>query len=197
VDGHVGEHRPPAGNEHHAARDQLLGGDAGDVLAVEHHAPAFGGFEPGDDAQQGRLAGAVGAEEGERLTPRHLQRDVEQHLQLAVGEVDAADVEEGIRSHHTLGWNVGSITFQQLQAVKNCSGRQNWPPVVAVGTVKSAGPRGYERSTDLAACRPSAMLARCNDGAWLMAAATTHSWSHATPPNPTGCWYTGGRPLAL
>ena len=55
--------------------------------------PRDGVPEPGDDPQERRLAGAVGAEQGEHLAPAHLEADVEEDLHLAVGEVDVVDLQ--------------------------------------------------------------------------------------------------------
>ena len=44
------------------------------------------------------FAGAVGAEQGEDLAPLHLEADVEEDLDLTVGEVDVAHLERGYRA---------------------------------------------------------------------------------------------------
>ena len=75
-----------------------LGVGVGDRATVEPDDAAFGDPEPADDAQQRRLAGAVGAEQRERLALVHVEADVEQHLHLAVGEVEVAHLDAPGRS---------------------------------------------------------------------------------------------------
>ena len=55
--------------------------------------PRDGVPSPAIDPQDRRLAGAVGAEQREHLAPPDLEADVEQHLDVAVGEVDGVDLE--------------------------------------------------------------------------------------------------------
>ena len=62
--GQLGDHAAALGHVRHAQRGHLLDRRAGDVAAVEPHAAAPGPDQPGDRAQQRRLAGAVGAEDG-------------------------------------------------------------------------------------------------------------------------------------
>ncbi len=63
-----------------------------------------------DDADQGRLAGAVGAEQGEEITGRDLQRHALQGLHAVV--VDLAEIGNGergrVRGNHGLG-HVGTL----------------------------------------------------------------------------------------
>jgi hypothetical protein len=94
--GHVREHAATAGDEEQAVGGEALGACAGDVAAGEHHRTGAGPLEPGDHPEQRRLAGAVRAEERERLAPAHVERDVEQHLQGAVREVDVLDAEQRV-----------------------------------------------------------------------------------------------------
>ena len=93
ADRHLREHALAAGQQADAHASPLLGRDVGDGLAVEAHDAAGRRAEAGDDPQDGRLAGAVGAEQGQHLALAHLEADVEEHLHLAVGEVDVGDLE--------------------------------------------------------------------------------------------------------
>ncbi len=93
ADRHVGEDALATGQHLDAAVHAPFGGDVRDRLPVEaDHAPRRGA-EAGDDPQDRRLAGAVGAEQREHLALAHLEADVEQHLHLAVGEVDRAHLD--------------------------------------------------------------------------------------------------------
>ena len=83
----------PPGSRRIPYFDPLLGGDVGDRAAVQAHDAARRRAEAGDDPQDRRLAGAVGAEQREHLAPAHLEADVEQDLHLAVGEVDVVDLD--------------------------------------------------------------------------------------------------------
>ena len=65
------------------------GSRRGDVVAVEGDGAGGGGEEPGDDAQHGRLAGAVGAEQRDHLALGDVEVDAEEDRHLAVGRVDA------------------------------------------------------------------------------------------------------------
>ena len=61
-----------------------LRGGSGDVLAVEHDAAAGGRHSAGDPLEQGGLARAVGAEQGDDLTLADLELRPEQDLESAV-----------------------------------------------------------------------------------------------------------------
>ena len=93
VDGHRREHALAAEQDADPELRPLLGRDVGDGAAVEPHDAASGVPRPGDDAQDRRLAGAVGAEQREHLAASDLEADVEQHLHRAVGEVDVGDLQ--------------------------------------------------------------------------------------------------------
>ena len=69
--------------------------------------PALGVDEAAHHLEEGRLAGAVGAEQRHGLAGGDGEVDAEEHLHLAVGEVDAADVEggDGGRGGHWPGRN--------------------------------------------------------------------------------------------
>ena len=84
LDGHLGEHPPPlhhlADPSSHPVRRVLLG----DVFAVEAdlslgHLALMDVEQAGDGAKRGRLAGAVGAEQGDDLPIRDLEGDPAQN----------------------------------------------------------------------------------------------------------------------
>ena len=66
-----------------------------DPLAIQPHLARVERLEAGDDAQQGRLAAARGAEEGDELFRLHGQRDAGQHPRLAVGLADVDELQAG------------------------------------------------------------------------------------------------------
>ena len=97
-----------AGHLEHAAPGDLGGRGGGHVDAVEDDRAAVGLDDPRDGAQQRRLAGAVGAEQGDDLALVHLEVDVEQHLHAAVADVEVADEEQLRPSLPALVGHLGS-----------------------------------------------------------------------------------------
>src|SRR5258708_807088 len=63
--------------------------------AVDQDLALYGGETPRDDAHEGRLAGAVRADEREVLSRLHVERDRAQRLDHAEALADAADGEDG------------------------------------------------------------------------------------------------------
>ncbi len=68
-------------------------GEGGDVLIAEANQPGIGKIEPGDEAQQGGLAGARRADEGDELAFLQPERNVVERLELgkALGDMFDAD----------------------------------------------------------------------------------------------------------
>ena len=85
ADGHVGEER--VGLEDHADRP-LAGGHVGQVAPGDLDDARIGPLEPGDAAEQRRLAAARGAEERDELARRHLERDVVERPDLSEAFAD-------------------------------------------------------------------------------------------------------------
>ena len=107
-DGHVAEEGVVLEDEADAALLRLA---ARRVLALEEDLAAVGPLEAGDDAQEARLAGAGGAEEGHELAVGHLQADVVHRGERAEGLRDVADLDahgSALSSH--LGGGSGSST---------------------------------------------------------------------------------------
>ena len=91
------EDAAPLRDQGDAERDASVVGDLRHVLAVEQHLPRGRVHHPGDRLQQGGLAGAVRTDDGERLALLDVEVETPQRLELTVGGVDAAQLEEG---HH-------------------------------------------------------------------------------------------------
>ena len=88
------EHAPPAGNLDDALAGDQVRPHAADVDARVADGAAFGRDEAGDRAQHGGLAGAVGAEQRDRLALAQLEVHAEEHLHLAVCDVDRPEAEQ-------------------------------------------------------------------------------------------------------
>ena len=73
----------------------LLGGGEGDGAATHAHHPPFRGAQTGDDPQDGRLSCPVGAQQGQGLALSDLETDIEEHLDVAVAEVDVGQLQGG------------------------------------------------------------------------------------------------------
>jgi hypothetical protein len=71
-----------------------------DLPAVEHDAAGARSLEPGDRANERRLAGAVRADDGDDRPPRHLERDARERLRVAVEQVEIIDHERGRAGRH-------------------------------------------------------------------------------------------------
>ncbi len=89
LDGQGREDSPTTGNLRDA---ELRGGvriGGGDVVAVEQDRTVRRGRQPGDGAQHRGLARAVGAKERHDLALVDVEVDTEEHLRLAVGDVES------------------------------------------------------------------------------------------------------------
>ena len=106
----------PPGQQADAVLHPLLGRDVGDRRAVQAHDAARRRAEPGDHPQDRRLAGAVRAEQREHLAPPDLEADVEQHLHVAVGEVDVVDLDRRARCSGSTCWRRCSSSSSRSSA---------------------------------------------------------------------------------
>ena len=88
AEGHLAPHQ-----QGDALVDDLLGLEIGAVGAVDADDPPVGVLQPGHGPEQCRLAGTVGAEQGQDLPLFDLEVDVEQHLVGAVVEVEVVDLQ--------------------------------------------------------------------------------------------------------
>ncbi len=61
----------------------LVGGEMGDLLAEKLDLPGRGLVDPGDDVEEGRLPGAVGADEAAEFALLNFEADLLQGLKVA------------------------------------------------------------------------------------------------------------------
>ncbi len=92
MNGHVGKQR--IGLENHADI-ALVGLQAVLLLAADGDATGGRRFEAGDHAQDGRLAAAGGAEEGNEFTLLDLHVEVMHDLHVAEGFLEVCEFEKG------------------------------------------------------------------------------------------------------
>ena len=93
-----GEHLAPLGNASDAGGDDLVRWQLRDVDAVEHDAAGAWRRQPEDRPHQGRLAGAIRAEQAGDAAVLDLERDALQHVGLVIGRKDTLDRERA--GHH-------------------------------------------------------------------------------------------------
>ena len=67
------------------------------IAPGEAHASGTPGQQPGKRAEQGGLAGAIGAEEGHHFARGNVQVHTMQHADLAIASRKPADREQGFR----------------------------------------------------------------------------------------------------
>jgi hypothetical protein len=94
-DGHAREHAAALGHHCQAALEQLVGSLALGTGA-EHVDAAGPGLGAGDRLEAGGLARAVGADQGDQLAGAHLERDALHGLDAAIGDLEVADLEDGV-----------------------------------------------------------------------------------------------------
>src|SRR5574341_383645 len=93
-DGHLRQHDAPLRHIGKPARQNLVGAEARDVLAVEHDAPARGPDEAHDGLEGGGLARAVGTDDADHLARAHLDGDVVEDGHLAVARSQPLGAQE-------------------------------------------------------------------------------------------------------
>src|SRR5207237_255711 len=72
------------------------------------------------DLEQGRLASAVGTDQGHRLALLHVQRDAEQRLEVAIPGLDATDAQERqLRSVPRYARLTARLSWRRLGAPSN------------------------------------------------------------------------------
>ncbi len=100
-DRHPVEQPPALGRVGHPQGDDLVRRQAVDALAVEAHLAGAGPLQARQRAQRGGLAGAVAADEGDHLAGVDVEADAPHRLDLPVGDVQVAHLEE--RRHQAVG----------------------------------------------------------------------------------------------
>ena len=83
-DGHAGEQAPPFGDDRHALRNHAVRLRPADRAALEAHHVGGNAQQAHDRFQQGRLAGAVGADQGDDLAGADLEVYAVERLEVAV-----------------------------------------------------------------------------------------------------------------
>jgi hypothetical protein len=96
ADGLAGEYPPPLGRVGDAERNGFRRADAGQVGTVEVDGPLGGFDDAADGPEQGGLACAVGAEQGDHLAGLHLDVDTVEGADPAVAHHQPAHLEEGV-----------------------------------------------------------------------------------------------------
>jgi hypothetical protein len=85
---------PPFRRLRNAAAGDQVRRQIGDIGAVEHHPSGPGPRLTENGHHQRRLAGAVGADQGDDLAAIDLDVDVAQRLDLAIEGIDPLDIQE-------------------------------------------------------------------------------------------------------
>ena len=108
------------------------GGGRGNDGAVQRDGAAVGGFEPGDEAQQGGLATAALADQREQLSFRQLERHVlDRRLvaaAVALGEILDVEADHGFwRSRRVSGIKPMRLTSTMKSPGTEASGMRDSP----------------------------------------------------------------------
>src|SRR4051794_36712334 len=93
-----------------------VGGEVGDVVTAQAYPPAGRGDEAGQHVEQGRLAGAVGADDTEDLAFVHGDVDIGQRMDATEGDRDGPGLEQCRAPHllHHLGGRLASRRLGRL-----------------------------------------------------------------------------------
>ena len=86
----LGKIRRPSGTSAMPSRTRRCGGNAGERPPVEADRRPSRPAQAGDRLEQRRLAGAVGADDGDASRPPRPRRDAEQRLEVAVAGIERA-----------------------------------------------------------------------------------------------------------
>src|SRR5262249_62322743 len=93
-DGEVRQHAALLGNPRDATTDDLVRGQAREIVAPQPHAAARGAREAHHGPQRGRLARGVAADETDDLAVADGERDALQDVRLAVIRVHVLELEQ-------------------------------------------------------------------------------------------------------
>ena len=93
-DGHALEDGAALGNLAYAHGHHFVRRQPGDLAVLERDASGAGADQPRDGLEQSRLAGAVGADQGDDLALVDRQLDAAKHLNLTVAGMQVVDGEQ-------------------------------------------------------------------------------------------------------
>ena len=93
ADAEVDEDLATLGHVADAGGDDAIGAPAREILAAKDHTAAVRPHEPGDRAQRGRLAAAVGAQQGDDLAVGDAERNAVERTALAVRDAERFQLE--------------------------------------------------------------------------------------------------------
>jgi hypothetical protein len=79
----------------------------GDILPVEQYGALVRSHQAGDHIEDRGLAGAVGAEQADRLAALQIQADILHHLARAIAFAEIEDFERALAGGRGLGWSAG------------------------------------------------------------------------------------------
>jgi hypothetical protein len=91
VYGERAQHLPAFGREADALSRTAICWNRGQILAVEEDTAGLRRQQPNHGIEQGRLSGAIGAEDADRLALRHDEVHVAEHAELAVTAAETFD----------------------------------------------------------------------------------------------------------
>ena len=95
ADAEVGEHSPTLGDGADSPAGSSVRGDRGDRVALEAHLAAARGERAGAHIEQRGLAAAIGPEERDHRSGRHLEAHAVHDLNRSVAGADVAELEDG------------------------------------------------------------------------------------------------------
>jgi hypothetical protein len=78
----------------HAARRDLMGAQAADVLAVQFDAAALAGVQAHQQIEQGGLAGAIGADQAQDVAAGHAERHIVHGFQAAEAALHVGNLQD-------------------------------------------------------------------------------------------------------
>src|SRR5690606_29793373 len=88
----IGKKLTPHGHVRQTSFGHLMWLQPGDLLSLEENAAFPRPDHPGYGSQNGRLSAAVATHQTYKLVLSHFQRNIKNHLQGAVSEVDSFDL---------------------------------------------------------------------------------------------------------
>ena len=111
------KHLPAFGDLADAEIADAVARPAGDVGAAKHDAAARRRLHAGDGADQRGLAGAIGADDGDDLALRDLERHAVERLRVAIEQVEVFDARASQRLRAEIGLHHGRDRAPRLPAL--------------------------------------------------------------------------------